>query len=420
MGDSGRKKKNQAVIALTEKKVENIKIPGMYKDTTDNLYLSVTKTLGKSWIFRYQKNQKRRDMGLGSVGIITLLEARSKANELLIKLKKDPAFDPIEERKVNQKKIIKTNLPIFSWCVEQYVEAHQAEWSSQKHINQWRNTLKTYAFPVIGDLEVNRIDTDLVLKILKPIWDNKNETATRVRGRISKVLDWAAVNKYRDINLANPASWEGNLEHLLAKPSKVKVVTNFSSLPYKDIGVFLYELEKRNGISPIALKFLILTAARTSEVVKASWTEINFEESLWHRPAWRMKGRRAHTVTLSKAALKLITDLKAESMSAYIFPGLTKGKPLSTGAMDKLLEDMGYAGFTVHGFRSTFRDWSADKTTHENFICEMALAHKVKDKAEAAYKRTELIEKRMVLMNEWADFCEQMYLLASKNAMINE
>lgn len=334
-----KKHKGDAKIALTAKKVEHLTEPGIYKDITDNLYLLISKSGGKSWIFRYQKDHRRRDMGLGSVSYVSLLEARQKASELLLKIKTDPNCDPIEERKASKIKVIKNIVPSFAWCAEQYIQSKKDGWSNIKSEKQWRSSLEMHAYPAIGELEVDKIETENIDQLLKKIWITKNETATRVRSRIECILNWAAVNKYRDKNSMNPAVWKGNLEHLLPKPSSVKVVENFASLPYKDIGIFLKDLKKRKGISPLALNFLILTAARTSETVLAEWSEIDFRESLWIRPAEHMKSRSSHTVTMPTSAVQILQNIRDRYDDRFIFPGGKSGQSLSTNAMDTLLED---------------------------------------------------------------------------------
>jgi len=394
-----------ALTAIFAKKIQK---PGKYADSIHGLYLQVTKALTKSWLFRYTIHEKRREMGIGAYPSTSLAEAREKAALLYKQVKDNPLFDPIAEREkeLRQHKIKHHKEKVtFRWCAEQYIDAHKAGWANAKHCQQWTNTLTTYTFPIIGNHSVKDIDTDLIMKVLKPIWESKNETAGRLRGRIEKILSWAAVQKYRDTD--NPAQWRGHLENLLVKSSKIKNIVHHKALPYVDINEFIIKLRMRNVISAYALEFLILTAARTEEVIGALWQEIDFEDKVWSIPGLRMKGKkRAHSVPLSPRAFAIIKKMHEMRTSNYIFPGGIKDRGLSNGAMDKLLQKtMGY-DCTVHGFRSTFRDWTANETDYPNELCEMALAHTIKNQAEAAYRRGDMLDKRLVMMTEWLSYCE--------------
>lgn len=295
--------------------------------------------------------------------------------------------------------------PTFKECAEQYIEAHRPRWSNPKHEAQWAATLNTYAYPVIGDQPVAKISnsagTDLVMKVLEPIWHEKTETASRVRGRIESILDWAKVRGYRDGD--NPARWRGHLDKLLPPKSKVAPVKHHAALPYSDVPTFMRELRKQSGTAARALEFTILTAARTSEVLGAKRSEIDRKARMWLVPAERMKGRREHRVPLSDAALAIVD---AAPNGEYLFPGAKRGKPLSNMAMTMLLDRMGIRDqVTTHGFRSTFRDWGSEATDYPNELLEMAIAHTVGDKVEAAYRRGDMLAKRHRLMADWQSFC---------------
>jgi len=289
----------------------------------------------------------------------------------------------------------------FDQCAEQYIDAQSPGWKSAKHTSQWRNTLATYASPVMGGLPVADVDRTHVLAVVRPIWKSKTETATRLRQRIEAVLDWAAVSGYR--TASNPARWKGQLQQLLANPSKVKTVQNHPALPYTQIYAFMSELRDIKGTSARCLEFTILTAARTSEARNATWDEIDLANAIWTVPASRIKSGREHQVPLSPAAVKV---LKAQQglNDTYLFPSTRTGRPLSNMAMLQLLRKA-EKDFTVHGFRSTFRSWAGGCTNHPREVAEMALAHRVGDATEQAYQRSDLLAKRKQLMNAWAKFC---------------
>lgn len=264
-----------------------------------------------------------------------------------------------------------------------------------------KNTLATYASPLLGALPVAEIDTALVVKVLGPIWETRTETATRVRGRIEKVLDWATVSKYRQGE--NPARWRGHLDKLLANPSKVVKVAHHPALPWRDMGAFMAALRAQEGVAARALEFVILAAARSGEVRGATWEEIDLGAHLWIVPAERMKAKKEHRVPLSRSALALLKKLPREGN--LVFPGAREGKALSDMSLTAVLRRMQRTGITVHGFRSTFRDWCAESTGFPREVCEHALAHSLPDKVEAAYRRGDLLDKRILLMQAWADYC---------------
>ncbi|MDI1278518.1 integrase arm-type DNA-binding domain-containing protein [Methylobacter sp.] len=386
---------------LTARTVETKKAPGYYSDG-GNLYLRVSQNLTKTWAFYYKKDGKRTEMGLGSFGNVSLEQAREKAAELRKQIAN--GIDPLGERQQqeNERKAQRAKMMTFSQCADAYINAHRAGWKNPKHIQQWQNTLSQYTFPVFGDLDVKAIDTGLITKCLEPIWLTKNETAGRVRGRIESILDWATVHEYREG--VNPARWRGHLDKLLAKPSKIQKTEHHKALPYTEINEFIHQLHQQDGIAAKCLEFTILTAARTGETIGATWDEIDLDAKTWTIPAVRMKAEREHRVPLSADALNILNEMAVVRFNGYVFPGNKKG--LSNMAMLAVLKRMDRAEITVHGFRSTFRDWAAESTAYPGEVVEMALAHAIKNQTEAAYRRGDLLEKRSRLMEDWARYCK--------------
>ena len=388
---------------LSAVEVKGIGQKGMYHDG-GGLYLQVSAGGAKSWIFRFMLGGRAREMGLGPVHAIPLAEARRRAAECR-RMRLD-GIDPIEIRKVrrDQKKLEAAKSMTFDACAAAYIESHKTGWRNAKHRDQWRNTLNSYAGPVFGSMPVQAVDVGLVMKALEPIWTTKPETAGRLRGRIEAILDWATVRGYRKGE--NPARWRGHLDKLLPPRSKVRKVEHHAALPYVELADFATALRSQDGLAARALEFLILTATRTGEVIGARWGEIDLEEKIWIVPAARMKAGREHRVPLSTAAVSILRKLKEVRESDFVFPGGKKGKPLSNMAMLAVLKRMGWGDLTAHGFRSSFRDWAAERTNSPREVAEMALAHTVGDKVEAAYRRGDLFEKRRQLMEAWARFCE--------------
>ena len=392
---------SRAMHRLSAKTVEKTKEPGYYCDG-GGLYLQVSPTSSKSWIFRYTRHARSHEMGLGSERDVSLAEARTKASEARRQLV--GGVDPLVAREGHraQERLHKAGTITFSECARKYIDAHKAGWKNDKHADQWRNTLDTYAAPVIGELAVKDVDTALVLRILEPIWAKKPETARRVRGRLERILDYARVRGYRSGE--NPSRWRGHLDKLLPAALNQKNREHHAALPYDELPAFMEELRRQPGTAARALEYLIFTAARTGEVIGCeAEKEIDLAKAVWTVPAGRMKGGREHRVPLSPAAVKVI---KAQPEGAYLFSGGKEGAPLSNMAMLQLLKRMGRGDLTVHGFRSTFRDWAAECTSYPGEVCEMALAHAISDKAEAAYRRGDLFEKRRMLMLDWARYCE--------------
>jgi integrase len=367
----------------------------------DGLALQITSSGAKSWILRAMIGGKRRDMGLGGYPDVTLAGAREAARAAREKIRQ--GVDPIEEARAAKSALIAANAKAqtFQQCALAYIAAKEGEWANAKHGQQWRNTLETYAYPVIGKMLVRDVDQAHILRILEPIWTNKTETATRLRGRMESILDWATVRGYR--NGANPAQWKGKLDKLLAAPNKLNKVEHHAALPYGEIGAFMTELKAAEGMGAKTLRFLILTAARSGEVRGARWSEIDMSKRLWTVPAERMKAGREHKVPLSDAVIELLKTHPRFEEVDLVFPN-TKGLELSDMTLTSVLRRMNRE-FTVHGFRSTFRDWAAEQTNYPRDVCEMALAHAIGDKVEAAYRRGDLMEKRTRLMADWAKYC---------------
>jgi integrase len=384
---------------LTARAVATISRPGFHADG-GGLYLQVPPGGGRSWVFRFQKQGRARWMGLGPVDLVSLQDARQKAldaRRVVLDGK-----DPIDARKAARQ--AQVGNVAFKEAAERYIETHRAGWRNEKHGAQWTSTLEAYAFPVFGDVAVGTVDTGLVLKALEPIWTAKPETASRVRGRIESVLDWATARGYRTGD--NPARWRGHLQNLLPRTSKLKRVRHHPSLSYAEIGAFFVSLREQGGVAARALQFAILTGARTGEVIGATWSEVDLASAVWTVPAERMKGDREHRVPLSGHAAEILEEMAAQNgRQGHIFPGAKKGKPLSNMALLAVLKRMGRPDLTTHGFRSTLRDWSAERTNYPREVCEMALAHAIGDKVEAAYRRGDLFEKRRRLMADWAKFC---------------
>jgi integrase len=350
-------------------------------------------------------NGRPRWMGVGPLHTIGLAEARNRA--AAFRLQRHDGVDPIEKRRAErlEARLDAAKAMTFKESAAMYVASHRAGWRNPKHAAQWQATLATYAEPVIGDLSVQRIDTALVLKVLEPIWRVKPETAGRVRGRIESILDWAKVRGYRTGE--NPARWRGHLDKLLPPRSRVRRVEHHASLPYAELPGFLVSLREQAGIAARALEFAILTAARTGEVIGARWGEMDLLDKTWTLPAARMKSGREHRVPLSAHALAILKEMQAHrhAEGAFVFPGGRNGKPLSNMAFLMLLRRMDLGDVTAHGFRSSFRNWAAERTSFPAEVAEMALAHTVSDKTVAAYNRSDLFERRRRLMSAWTTFC---------------
>lgn len=382
---------------LTAIAVKALSTPGRHPDG-NNLYLSISKNGGKRWVFFYEFRGRQREMGLGSARKVGLLAARKNADAARKHLA--DGIDPLEAKKEAGRS---QGGLTFEQCAERYIAAHKPGWKSAKHAAQWGATLKSYAYPQIGARAVAGIDTAAIEAVIKPIWETKNETAARVRGRIEQILDWARVHGYRTGE--NPARWRGHLDKLLASRKRVRKRGHHAALPYAQLPAFWRALASQDGVAAKSLAFVILTAARTTEATGATWPEI--DGAVWTVPAVRMKGGRDHRVPLSAAALAVLQDVQPlkEGQASFIFPGGVEGKPQSENAMLALLKRMDAGKITVHGFRSTFRDWAAEETAYPGDVVEMALAHAIESDTEAAYRRGDMLDKRRALMDDWAKFC---------------
>lgn len=389
------------------------KAPGYYSDG-GGLYLQVSQAGTKSWIFRYTLNKRAREMGLGALHTIPLAQAREKARTCRASLLE--GVDPLDARNAAKMELAleRAKAVTFDHCAQEYIATHRSSWKTEQHALHWEGSIRNYASPIIGSMPVASIDTALILKVLQPIWVTKTETASKLRGRIESILDWATVSHFRVG--ANPARWKGHLDHLLADPSKVAKVTHYPALPWKEIGEFMVALRKCGGVAARAVEFGILTAARSGETRGARWDEIDMDAAIWTVPAARMKAGREHRVPLSMTAMTLLKSMPR--VEDLVFPGMKKNVGLSNMTLSAVLKRMGRGDLTVHGFRSTFRDWCAesDANSFPREVCEHALAHKLPDKVEAAYRRGDLIEKRKVLMQAWADYCEKAPTAAGTTA----
>ena len=394
----------KSINRLNALQVKQSTSAGWYADG-NGLYLQVSKTGTKSWVFRYQISGKERRYGLGSYPTISLVSAREKAGHCR-KLRIN-GIDPVEHKrqKAKEKQHKEAQKLTFKQCATAYIEAHKAGWKNKKHCSQWTNTLTTYAYPIIGDLPVQNVDTALVMNILEPIWYTKTETATRVRSRIENVLSWAKVRQYRTGE--NPALWRGHLDMLLPKRSRVQKVKHFEAMPYDELPAYFKSLRQENTIAYKALAFLILTATRSSEGRAAVWSEFNFDKKTWIIPPERMKADREHRVPLSDEALTLLKEMKTLRVNDddnRVFPSLcNSGFITAETVLNQVKRTQN--DLTVHGFRSSFRDWCAEMTSFPERLAESALAHKIKDATQAAYERGDKFEKRRKLMDAWASYC---------------
>jgi integrase len=412
-----------AAKALSAKQVETEIRAGYHADGPHTgLYLQVTPVdtrVTRSWVFRYTSptTRKRRELGLGSARIRKLADARALSGELRLKVLN--GVDPKDERDKDRANAIaaRANQITFDEAITQCMAAKSSEWKNIKHGQQWQNTLTTYASPLLGKMPVDLITTELVHKVLQPIWQTKTETATRVRQRIESVLDWCKARGYCKGD--NPARLKGALGELLPKSQKIKKVEHHPAIPYRQINEFVNDLRKQGGTAPLALEFMLLTAARTGEVVAAQWDEVDFDAQVWVVPALRMKAGKEHRIPLSTRALEILRVLQATKQNVFVFPGhsVQKNSHMSTGTCRIVMKRMAnFSEYTPHGLRSTFRDWAAETTSFANETLELALAHTIANKAEAAYRRQDQLEKRAKLMQMWCQFVDS---LAMTNSISN-
>ena len=387
---------------LTALAVSKLVAPGRYGDG-GGLYLLIGPAGTKSWVFRYKVAGRERAMGLGAYPATTLAEARAKA--AACQRTRLDGRDPLGDRKLEREQQAEAlkQQTTFQQCAEEYVCSYEASWKNSKHKAQWKSTLRSYAFPVIGNVAVAEIDVPAVLAVLEPIWQRCPETASRLRGRIEAILDWAKVKGMRLGE--NPARWKGNLDFVLPRKSKLRKTIHHPALPYNELQRFMARLRDSEGcVSNLALQFLVLTAARTSEVRLATWDEIDLTDKVWCIPAERMKAGRPHKVPLSNEAISALFQVKSlAGDTGLIFKSYKPWQPISDMAILSFLRRLN-ANVTAHGFRSTFRDWASETTNYPSEAIEMALAHSISNKVEAAYRRGDLLEKRKQLMSDWGTF----------------
>jgi integrase len=391
---------------LTALAISRAKKPGYLSDG-GGLYLQVTASGARSWIFRFALARRRREMGLGPYPAVSLAAARKLASAArsLAKARQDPIAARDGERV--RKRLEDARGITFDNAVEQFLTGNEVGWKNEKHRQQWRNTLRTYASPVMGALPVADIDTSHVTRVLDPIWHKKPATASRVRGRIERILDWARVRGYRGAG-ENPARWRGHLEETYPASGKVRRVKHHAAVPIDAMPAVYARLRESDRLAALALRFVILTASRASEGLGATWQEIDLDEAVWTIPAARMKAGREHRVPLSREAVTIIRKLGELRTGMHVFPGRDVGRPLSLNPLFWALRAAGGGEATVHGFRSTFRDWAAERTNISREVAEMALAHTIGDKVEAAYRRGDLMKKRAAMMQAWANFVRTM------------
>lgn len=402
---------------LTDTAIRGALAPGKYGDG-GGLWLVVGPTGAKSWVFRFKIHGRERSMGLGPYPTVPLSKARTEAQRHT--RARAEGQDPLKLREEEraQARLDAAQSKTFKEAATECIASRKSRWKNEKHGAQWDSTLETYVYPIIGDLPVGYVDRGYVLEVLEQVvpavvtadgrevyppgklWEARPDTAMRVRGRIELVLDWATFRDYRKGD--NPARWQGNLAFALQKVNKA---THHAALPYEKIAAFMQSLRGRDGMAPLALEFLILTAARTSEALGATWAEFDGALTVWTVPADRMKAKKEHRVPLSPPAQAVLAKAREAKRSEYVFPSYSAKRPMSNMALLATLHRMGRTDITVHGFRSTFRDWAAEKTTVPHDVAEMAIAHTVSDAVVAAYKRTDLFDRRRALMEAWADYC---------------
>jgi integrase len=376
---------------LSARTVATISKDGRHADG-GGLYLSISPNGGRRWVFMFRWHGKQTEIGLGSARDVTLARARELASQA--RAKRAQGINPKDARRPSEG-------ATFGECADRVIEAMRPSWRNSKHAAQWEMTLRDYAAP-LRRLPVDKITTDDVLSVLKSLWNEKPETASRLRGRIERVLDAAKAQGLRIGE--NPARWRGHLDQLLPKRQRL-TRGHHAALPYTELPTFMSDLRGRQAIAALALEFAILAAARSGEALGARWDEFDLERALWTIPATRMKAQREHRVPLSDRAQQIIDMMHKARDGEFVFPGQNTGKPLSAMALEMVLRRMKVEAATVHGFRSTFRDWAAEQTHFTNEVCEAALAHVIENKAEAAYRRGDMLEKRRELMEVWASYC---------------
>lgn len=398
---------------LSAVEVKRLTKPGLHAvGIVSGLLLCVKDTGARSWILRTMIGNKRRVVGLGAYPEITVAKARDRARAIKEDIRH--GIDPIAEKR---KARLGLNASMtFAQAARSFFEIKQTEFRNKKHIQNWISSIESHVNPAIGRIPVNEIELPHVLAVLEPIWHEKTETATRIRQRIEAILSWATVAGYRKGD--NPARWRGHLDSVLPKPTKLKKVKHFAALPWREMGSFMAELRKRDGMAARALEFIILTAARSGEARLATWVEIDLDGKVWTIPAERMKAGKEHVVPLSDQAVMILEELPRLQDSPYVFFA-ARGGPLSDMSISAVCRRMNIAA-VPHGFRSTFRDWCSESTNFPREVAEKALAHAIDSKTEAAYRRGDLLDKRRKLMQSWADYCDKAKGLDSKVAPIRK
>jgi len=394
-------KQTKEMTALTAKRLVE---PGKYPvGTIPGLYLWVRESGSKNWVLRITVRSKRKDIGLGGYPAVGLADAVRLARAM--RMDATEGGDPLAERRASKKTAM-----TFRQAADEYIKLHRPSWKNAKHAQQWVNTLETYVHTTLGNVPVEAIDTEHVLEILTPFWTTKNETMVRVRNRIELVLSWAMATGHRERGL-NPAAWRGHLDHALPRPSRVNGRKHHAAMPWTELPEFMNKLKLVEGSSARCLEFTILTASRSGEARGATWDEFDLDRSVWNIPAERMKAGRPHRVPLAEDVVELLKSLPRVEGEALVFWSKKRDTPLSDMSLTMLLRRHA-PGFTAHGFRSTFRDWAAESTTYPNEVCEMALAHAVGDAVESAYRRGDLFNKRVALMQDWAYFVYRLQVVA--------
>jgi integrase len=400
----GNKRKELGALAVSQINRRGINFVG----GVAGLGINVTQTGSRSWILRYQVAGVRKDMGLGGYPDITLAQAKEQARLARIKLAQ--GIDPVSHNRAARRKMVAeiAAAVTFKDAAKRYIDSQESTWQNDKHVQQWRNTIESYATPKIGQLPVKDIVLTDVLSVLEPIWHTKTETASRLRGRVESIIDWAIAKGYRIES--NPARWKGLLDKILPAPGKITKVDHHRALPYKELPSFMLQLTEQHGMGARALEFAILTGCRSGEVRGGTWDEFDLAGAIWTIPAIRMKAKKEHRVPLSPRALQIVWELEKTAFCEFVFPsphqpkaGSSKSAPLSDMTLAAVLRRMNVPA-VPHGFRSTFRDWCAEQTDYPNEVAEMALAHTIGNKVEAAYRRGDLFEKRRQLMLDWENY----------------
>lgn len=391
----------RTIQRLSGLSVDRAEAPGRYHDG-GGLYLQVGPSGTKSWVFRYFFAGRRPEMGLGPYPDVSLAAARRAAQDARALVR--AGADPISNRDAERARLRLETARRFSFkeVAELYIQGLEHHWRNGKHRQQWRSTLDTYAYPVLGAKPIAAVDTELVKRVLKPIWNTKRETASRLRGRLERILGWATAEGWRTGD--NPARWVGHLKTSFEREGKSPEVKHHAALPIDALPAVYRRLRDSEGMAALAVRFVILTAARASEVAGARWSEIDLDKKTWTVPAGRMKAGREHRVPLSTEAIAILKERDKVRLGDLVFPGWKTGKPLSLASLSKALRVADDSGATVHGFRSTFRDWASERANATREVAEMALAHAIKDKVEAAYRRGDLMDRRAPLMERWATF----------------